>query len=1181
MTVREVGSTDAAAWLRQRRAIWPDGSEAEHADDITACREVRATEPHAGLVADDRAAAPVGFVELPIRPCAEGCRTNRVAYPEGPPRGAGRAQARARTRVDCGSRAVGSRAGLHRIRPDAEVADCVGAADVGQGSVFGRSCDTHEVGLLHDKRICTRRALYAASEPVDLHASAHHCMIDYRCAPLAGRPRVKRRPFLRAIVGMHTEPVNLRSRGRLSRLLDVLHVAEAWRVSPILALAVAACGPDSSVDPVQPPPETRAPTAPTNLAAASTSSSQIDLTWTNTAPDADGIALERCTGTGCSNFAEFDRVPNGRTSYANAGLTPNTMYAYRVRAYSTIGYSPYSNTAAARTPDRLEPPGGPTNLTATAVSDSAVTLSWSNSDTTAEGIRIERCVAAACPNNFTVVHTVAGNVTSYTDSAVISLTWYTYRLRAYNAAGTSATSNSVNVVTAPPTGYAPTNLVATPTSGSQINLAWVHNAVGASGYEIERCTGIGCNDFANIFILGTVATAFQDEGLSSSTAYSYRVRAFYYGTSTSYSNTASATTDTTNYTLTVVGSGTGNGSVRSSPSGISCSISAGSTSGTCSASFASGTSVTLAAIPASGHSFSGWSGACSGTGNCTVSMTQSRSVTASFTAPVQNYTLTVGGSGTGNGSVTSSPSGISCAISAGSTSGTCSAAFASGTSVTLTATPASGHSFFGWSGACSGTGSCTVSMAQSRSVTASFTAPTQSYTLTLGGSGTGTGSVTSSPSGINCSISAGSTSGTCSTSFASGTSVTLTATPASGHSFSGWSGACSGTGSCTVSMTQSRSVTASFTAPTQSYTLTVGGSGTGNGSVTSSPSGVNCSISAGSTSGTCSASFSDGTSVTLTATAASGHSFSGWSGACSGTGACTVSMTQSRSVTASFAAAAPAAPTLIAPANGATTSDDTPAFDWSAPTYAYRYELVVDNNSSFTSPEIHEASLSVSNYTSSVSLSDGTYYWRVRANNSAGTWGGWSSTWSFAVLTAERARIIVFVENGEIKIQTNVQDWIGFDTHLRKSGPVGSSVEVGNPAANACSGDVIIMSTGSFGDEVSMFLSQRLIGDWGLDIAPSTDSVLVTLRGQVIPDGGPYGNYTGGGFWVNSDMNTTKRRFPREAGCNTYSMMLGSSYVPQGQTVELNIGYDDTAFIGDYDAWIQYVEITFYGWNVP
>jgi subtilisin family serine protease len=79
-----------------------------------------------------------------------------------------------------------------------------------------------------------------------------------------------------------------------------------------------------------------------------------------------------------------------------------------------------------------------------------------------------------------------------------------------------------------------------------------------------------------------------------------------------------------------------------------------------------------------------------------------------------NDTLTVGKSGTGSGSVTSSPAGINCGA-------TCSHAFADGTPVTLTATPATGSSFAGWSGGgCSGTSTCVVTLNESTSVTATF-----------------------------------------------------------------------------------------------------------------------------------------------------------------------------------------------------------------------------------------------------------------------------------------------------------------------------------------------------------------------------------------------------------------------------------------------------------------------------
>jgi hypothetical protein len=154
---------------------------------------------------------------------------------------------------------------------------------------------------------------------------------------------------------------------------------------------------------------------------------------------------------------------------------------------------------------------------------------------------------------------------------------------------------------------------------------------------------------------------------------------------------------------------TGSGVLRSQPAGIDCGS-------TCSANFASGTSVTLTPTPAAGQSFSAWGGACTGAGTtCTVSMSQERTATAAFvaTAPIR-FDLAV--AITGSGAVRSSPAGIDCGT-------TCSAGFADGASVTLTATPGAGQVFSAWSGACSGSAAtCNLSMTQVRSAAAAFVA---------------------------------------------------------------------------------------------------------------------------------------------------------------------------------------------------------------------------------------------------------------------------------------------------------------------------------------------------------------------------------------------------------------------------------------------------------------------------
>jgi hypothetical protein len=162
-----------------------------------------------------------------------------------------------------------------------------------------------------------------------------------------------------------------------------------------------------------------------------------------------------------------------------------------------------------------------------------------------------------------------------------------------------------------------------------------------------------------------------------------------------------------------------------------------------------------------------------------------------------SFGLSVALTGAGTGTVTSVPAGVSCGAN-------CSATYASGVSVVLTATPAAGSAFGGWSGACSGTGTCTLTMDTAKSLTATFNALT-TYPLAVSRSGTGTGTVTSSPSGITCGTD-------CSENYVGGTVVSLAATPAAGSVMAGWSGACAGTGACAVTMNSGMTATAIFNA---------------------------------------------------------------------------------------------------------------------------------------------------------------------------------------------------------------------------------------------------------------------------------------------------------------------------------------------------------------------------------
>jgi hypothetical protein len=133
----------------------------------------------------------------------------------------------------------------------------------------------------------------------------------------------------------------------------------------------------------------------------------------------------------------------------------------------------------------------------------------------------------------------------------------------------------------------------------------------------------------------------------------------------------------------------------------------------------------------------------------------------------------------GQGSVTAPAQSFACA-------GTCAQPLAAGTAVQLAAMPAAGMLFTGWSGACSGTGVCTLTLAQDTQVGAAFApAPPASVLLTVHRVGEGDGRVVSSPAGIDC-------PGNCAMSVAAGTAVTLSSNATATSQFEGFGGGCSG-----------------------------------------------------------------------------------------------------------------------------------------------------------------------------------------------------------------------------------------------------------------------------------------------------------------------------------------------------------------------------------------------------
>jgi hypothetical protein len=103
--------------------------------------------------------------------------------------------------------------------------------------------------------------------------------------------------------------------------------------------------------------DTTPPTAPSNLKAAPAGASGAALSWTQSTDNVGvtGYPIERCLGSGCSNFAQIAVTTS--VSFNDSGLQPSTTYSYRVRATDAAGnLSPYSNPAVTTTAAQSTPP---------------------------------------------------------------------------------------------------------------------------------------------------------------------------------------------------------------------------------------------------------------------------------------------------------------------------------------------------------------------------------------------------------------------------------------------------------------------------------------------------------------------------------------------------------------------------------------------------------------------------------------------------------------------------------------------------------------------------------------------------------------------------------------------------------------------------------------------------------
>ena len=197
---------------------------------------------------------------------------------------------------------------------------------------------------------------------------------------------------------------------------------------------------------------------PSNLAIAVFSGptgSNIRVSYRDNATNETGFVIQRSinggafvqvgtqaarTGTGVSTPSFFD---------VSAGFQPGATLVYRVKAVNAISESAYATSAPVVLPLAPEAPTLQVPVTLATGTTARVTLTWVDNASTEQGFQVQRSTNAAFTSGLASFNVTTANATTYVDNNRPKNTLYYYRVRAYNAGGTSVWSNVMSIVTAP------------------------------------------------------------------------------------------------------------------------------------------------------------------------------------------------------------------------------------------------------------------------------------------------------------------------------------------------------------------------------------------------------------------------------------------------------------------------------------------------------------------------------------------------------------------------------------------------------------------------------------------------------------------------------------------------------------------------------------------------------------
>jgi hypothetical protein len=265
--------------------------------------------------------------------------------------------------------------------------------------------------------------------------------------------------------------------------------------------------------------------APSGLTADLVSHTQAVVQWHDNSYDdgvggvnEDAFVVERYDSF--HGWQTVDVTGPDVESIVDSGLAPDTTYYYRVSAFeSSEGYSSYSNEDYVTTPDTI--PFAPTNLTATAVRSSSVTLSWFDRSANEDGFNVYRAEAGG---QYALYDRVGPNTATYTDFFVDPGNTYFYFVTAYDNGGESSSTNAIQVDTPETVPNGASGLSLTVNGPRAVRLVWSDNSDAEQGFRIERSTNGGA--FRPIGTVGANVQSYVDNSALPDTQYGYRIVAF-------------------------------------------------------------------------------------------------------------------------------------------------------------------------------------------------------------------------------------------------------------------------------------------------------------------------------------------------------------------------------------------------------------------------------------------------------------------------------------------------------------------------------------------------------------------------------------------------------------------------------------------------------------------------------